>query len=63
MRRSLVARYIELGSATQAGGSFGPPMSSSLAAGGMNIYGADLPPRRHPIMWSWFGSFDLSLIL
>ncbi|KRZ81220.1 hypothetical protein T08_6191 [Trichinella sp. T8] len=40
-----------------------PPIGSSLAAGALAISGADLQPRRHPIKWSWFGSFDLSLIL
>ncbi|KRX77975.1 hypothetical protein T06_7975 [Trichinella sp. T6] len=48
-RRSLVARYIELGSAAQAGSSFGPPMSSPLTAGELAIYGADLNYRRSPI--------------
>ncbi|KRZ85844.1 hypothetical protein T08_3040 [Trichinella sp. T8] len=36
---------------------------SSLATGALAISGADLQPCQHPIMLSWFGSFDLALIL
>ncbi|KRX32697.1 hypothetical protein T06_15001 [Trichinella sp. T6] len=42
-------RTEKLGSAAQAGGSFGPPMSSPLTAGELAIYGADLNYRRSPI--------------